>query len=429
MMSIPHYRRNFLAIVGDFIGFSLAMTFVSSTTVLPALAGHLTESEVAIGLVSTMSTGAWLIPQLLFANLLTSKRRKKPYIMLGGVIGRPLHLVYGVALALGLYLYPSWALLLLFVVQMVFFVADSLASVAWFDVTGKAIPDERRGRLFGTGQLISGILAIGAGVLIAALLGDQGPAFPYNYSVILALASVFLLFSLGSLALVIEPDEPVEEVRPAWRDYFPRLRDTLRHDRAFARLVLVRLLAGFDALALGFYVLFATRELGLPPATIGLFTAAQTVGRILTSVVMGALAERAGSHRVIQVATAIGLTAPLMGLAMVITNAQAGTATAVVYSWVFVTMGITISSSMLGYFNYALELAPAGQRPTYIGLFNTISGVLVVLPTVGGWLLQVSSYGVLFGLTAAVMITAHVLSLTLPSVRRRTSQLQPEPVA
>ena len=427
-MHIPHYRRNFFALLGDYVGFSVAMTFVGSTTVLPALVGYLTHSEIAVGLVSTVSTGAWMLPQLYFANMLTNKPRKMPYIMLGGAVTRPLHLIYGIALALGLYLYPSWALVLLYAVQILFFTGDSLASVAWFDVMGKAIPNERRGRLFGAGQLIGGILAIGAGILIARLLGENGPEFPYNFSVILALASVCLLFSLGSLAFVVEPEESVEEKRPAWRDYIPRLRNTLRRDRAFKRLIVVRLLAGFDSLALGFYVIFATRELGLPPATVGLFTAAQTAGRILTSVVMGPLAERAGSHRVIQVATGIGLTAPLMGLAMIITDAHATATTTVLYAWVFVTIGITISSSMLGYFNYALELAPSGERPTYIGLFNTISGLLVLLPTIGGLLLRATSYGVLFGVTAAVLSVAFLLSLTLPTARRTPRQLQPEPV-
>jgi MFS family permease len=422
-----HYRRNFAAIFGDFVGFAVAMTFVSTTTVLPALVGYLTDSEIAVGLISSVSHGAWLLPQLIFANLLTSKRQKKPYIMRGGAIGRPLYLVYGVAFGLSLYLYPSLAIAVLFLVQIVFFATDSLVSVAWFDVLAKAIPEARRGRLIGGAQLASGVLAIGAGGLIAALLGDNGPPFPYNYSLILVLASACLLFSLASLSLVVEPDEPVEETRPAWRDYLPRLRDTLRTDGVFTRLIMVRVLAGFDGLALGFYILFATRELGLPLATVGLFTSAQTVGRILASVGLGAVAERAGSHRVVQVATAIGVTAPVAGLALFLAGPQSTAVTAAVLAWVFVTIGITVSSTMLGYYNYVLELAPAGQRPTYIGLFNTIGGLLILLPAVGGWILEISSYGILFAVTAIVLTAAHILSLSLPSVRRPATELQPEP--
>lgn len=428
MTSRPHYRRNFAAIMGDYIGFGLGMTFSSTTTVLPHLVGRLTDSELAVGMISSVSWGAWLLPQLIFANLLTNKRRKKPYLMLGGAIGRPFVFLYAFALGLGVHRHPTLALLLLFGTQIVFFVFDALATVAWFEVVSKTIPDARRGRLFGGSQLIGGLLSIGAGGVIAALLSTDGPSFPQNYAVIIALAGCSFLFSLFSLSFVVEPDEAVEESRPAWREYLPGLLTTLRQDRAFARLVVVRLLSGFDSLAVGFYVVFATRELGLPPETVGLFTSAQTVGRIIASVGFGALAERAGSHRVVQVATGVGLTAPLAGLALYLAGAQGDTVSTAVCGWVFVTLGITLNSGMLGYFNYTLEVAPTGKRPTYIGLLNTLNGFLVVLPTVGGWLLRITSYGALFALTAGVLVLAHVLSFGLPPARDEAKQLQPEPV-
>jgi hypothetical protein len=83
---------------------------------------------------------------------------------------------------------------------------------------------------------------------------------------------------------------------------------------------------------------------------------------------------------------------------------------------------------MMGQFNYTLELAPQGQRPTYIGLLNTISGVLVVLPILGGWLLRATSYGVLFALTALVISAGFALSLSLPSARQRGAPAPAEPV-
>ena len=427
MIPRPHYRRNFVAFMGDSIGFSVGMTFASMTTVMPQLIERFTDSEVVVGLILSASSGAWLLPQLIYANLLTNKRRKKPYLVLGGVIGRPLYLAYAVALGLGLYHHPALALFLLFAVQILFLAADGLSAVAWFDIVSKAIPDVRRGRLFGGAQFIGGLLSIGAGVVIAALLGEDGPSFPQNYAVILVLASLCLLLGFFALVFLVEPDEPVQESRPAWRDYFPQLLSTLRQDRAFARVILVRLLSGFDTLALSFYILFATQELELPPETIGLFTAAQTAGRILASIGMGALAERAGSHRVMQVATGIGLTAPVLSLALLLVDAPGDATTAAVFALVFVVIGVTMGSGMLGYFNYTLEIAPAGQRPTYIGLLNTISGVLVVLPTIGGGLLRISSYGVLFALTAAILIVAHALSLRLPPARQTLAQPQPEP--
>ena len=376
----------------------------------------LTDSQVVVGLFSAVSSGAWLLPQLLYARFLTSKRRKKPFVILGAAIGRPFYLFYALLLWLA---FPGTgpALVACFAAQAIFMGSDALAAVAWFDLYAKAIPPNRRGRLVGIAQAVRGVLAIGAGVIIAEVLGRNGPPFPYNYALLFALAGGCLMLSLGAICLVVEPDEPVDKERPSWGHYLPQLLATLRQDAAFRRLVLVRLLAGFDTLALSFYILFATREIGLPPETVGAFTTVQTVGGILSSIVLGTVSERLGSHRVIQISTALGVTAPLLGLGFFLARAQASTAAAVIYGWIFLVIGITMSAAMLGFFNYALELAPAGRRPTYMGLFNTISGVLLVLPPLGGLLQQSTSYGILFAVTAVFVLVAHILSWRLPSAQ------------
>jgi MFS family permease len=415
-MRLSTYRRNFFCLLGDAIFYGLAITFANTTTILPNLVQRLTNSQVAVGLFSAATSGAWLLPQVIYGRFLTAKRRKKPYLILGTAIGRPFYLFFAAALWWGLR-DPWLAAILLFAVQVIFMASDAMASVAWFDIYAKAIPADRRGRWVGIGQAVRGILAFGSGAIIAALLGERGPPFPRNYAAIFALAGGFLLLSLGSIGLIREPDEPVEQERLAWRDYLPQLATALRQNLAFRRLLIVRLLAGCDALALAFYIVFATRELGLSPDTAGLFTVVQTVGGILASLGLGWLSERVGNHRVVQVSTALSLTAPLLGLVLALAGAPGSTAVMVLYAWVFLVVGVTLSALMLGFFNYALELAPAGQRPTYIGLFNSISGLLVLPPLLGGWLLQSTSYAVLFAVTAAVLALAHVLTWRLPAQR------------
>lgn len=414
----PHYRRNFVAIWGDSVSFGLALTFAGLTTTLPDFVSQLTDSQVVVGLLSTVSNGAWLLPQLFYARFLSSKRRKKGYVTMGALLGRPLYLLYAAALWLGLYRNPPLALILLFAAQVLFLGSDAMAAVAWFDIFAKAIPEERRGRLIGIAQVARGMLAIGAGVIISALLGEQGPAFPLNYAVIFALAGTCLLLSLFSWSFVAEPDEPVEEQPLSWREYLPQLLGTMRQDRAFRWVLSVRLLAGFEGLALNFYILFATQELGLGRETVGLFTAVQTAGGILASLGLSAIGERWGNRRVIQTATALSLTAPLGALGLFFSGAHGSLVTTVLFAWIFFVIGVSLGSTMLGYYNYILDLAPPGRRPTYIGLFNTIGGLLIIPPTLGGWLLRETSYGVLFALTAACVILGHGLSWGLPVSRR-----------
>ena len=121
MASFPHFRRNFAALLGGSTGFFVGITLAGTTTVLPLLVATLTESAIAVGLLSTVGQGAWLLPQLFFANLITDKPRKKPYLLLGSVIGRPAHIYYAILLAIGLYHYPMLAVLLLYGTQIIFF--------------------------------------------------------------------------------------------------------------------------------------------------------------------------------------------------------------------------------------------------------------------------------------------------------------------
>jgi MFS family permease len=415
-MHDPNYKRNFTVLLGDAISFGLAVTFASTTTVLPDFIRSLTDSQVIVGLFSTVTSGAWLLPQLFYARHLMNKRRKKPYLILGTAIGRPFYLLYALALGLGLR-DPRLALVLLFVAQIMFMGSDSLASVAWFDVYAKSIPVHRRGRMIGIAQAVRGVLAFGVGALITFLLSDKGPAFPRNYAVIFCAAGLCLAASFLFITQVREPDEPIEQEQPAWKEYLPNLLRTLRADHDFRRLLLVRLLAGVDTLALYFYITFAKDILKLAPATVGVYNTVQTVGGILASVGLSMVSERWGSQRVIQIATALNVTAPLLGLGLYLAGAPGTPAIAVLYSWTFIVIGIVLSAAMLGWFNYALELAPTGRRPVYMGLFNTSAGILIVLPPLGGWLQEQTSYGVLFGVTAAVLLVAHVLTWRLPARR------------
>jgi MFS family permease len=423
MVSLPrHYHRNFVAFLGEWISLGLAFNLASQTTTLPDFVGRLTDSKVVVGLFSTIRNSAFLFPQLIFANFLTNKRRKKPYFILAAVIGRPLYLLYAVALWLGLDRNPTLALLLFFAMQLLLQGSGALLFVAWSDLFAKAIPDERRGRLIGIAQVISGALVIGAAAHIATLLGKNGPPFPYNYAILFALAGGCLLFGLFSFSFVVEPDRPVEEERSSWRDYLPHLLNTLRHDSAFRCLIIVELLTGFNQLARSFYILFATRELGLPPKTVGVFTGVQAVGGFIASLGLGMTADRVGSHRVVQIATALSATVPLLCLGLLLSGVRDSVVITAICAWAFLVIGVIVMGSpMLGFYNYVLELAPAGQRPTYIGLYNTIKGAQVVLPLVGGWLLQTTSYSLLFALTAAILVVAHVLSWGLPSARCSTA--------
>ncbi len=413
------YRRNFICFVLDYVFFGVGITFVGQTTVLPSFVSQLTDSAPLIGLISTIQTGAWLLPQLIAASYLADKDRKKPYLLLPAIIGRPVFLLLAGVLFLAGDRAPALILGLFFVSLAVFMGTDALASVAWFDILSKTIPPTRRGRLIGTGQVLSGLLTVGAGAVVNVVLGPQGPSFPHNYALLFFLAGLSFFVSWLAMSFLREPVTPMQTRRLPWNAFLPKLLTVLRENRTFRLATALRLLTGLSGMALPFYVVYATGELHLGVGAIGLFLSSQVVGGILAGFVWGYLNERSGSKIVIQCSTILAFASPLLALLMGPIRHLAGASTIYVYSLIFLAIGALNSSYMPGFINFVLELAPPEERTTYIALTNTLCGVLLVVPFLGGWLLQATSYPVLFAVTAVGIALGLVLTFRLEEPRQR----------
>ncbi len=415
-----HFRRNAFAFIGEGTFFGLALLFASTTTILPELVSRLSGSAVLVGLIITLTEGAWRLPQLLFAYWLGPKPRKKPYLTGAGLIARPAYLVFALALWLGIWRNSPLALAVFFFLHTLMHIGFSVDTLVWWDVLAKAVRQERRGRILGTSTVLRGVIAIAGGVLISFLFGDSGPGFPNSYAISLAIAGALFMLSLGCWVFVVEPTDPHTPARPSGRMYIREVLDILRNDSGMKRLLVVRILTGFSGFALGFYVLFGLNELGLAGEMIGVFATVQTIGGILSGILFGWVSERFGNHRVIQIATAASLVAPLGALLFLLVGIP-GSLTPL-YAVVFASIGATMTANFIGFANLNVDLAPPGKRTTYIGLFNTVSGLIVVWPAIGGWALQQTSYTFLFSISLGMLLVAHLSSWLLPSGHKEASR-------
>ena len=409
----PHYRRNFNAILAAHALFGVAFTLIHPDSMLPAFVGQLTDSAPVIGLVNTIFRGGWLLPQLVVARLVNDKPRKKPY-MLAGTSGRLAFWVVALALWAGLARYPAAMLILSFTCFALFTVCDGVSGVAWFDIMARAIPPRRRGRVLGIGQAISGLVGIGEGALIGLVL-NQRP-FPDNYALLFTSASVLFIFATIPLVFIREtpPKNADSQSHDPVRGRWLKL---LFANPAFRHLMVCRMLIGMMGLATPFYVKHADQVLRLPQRIIGDFVIAQTLAGVIASVVLGMVCERWGSRYVVCVGSAAAAAGPLFALAA---HLAGGGWLVQAYPFVFLSLGIINSTWVMGFFNYLLEIAPEGMRPAYVGLGNTIMGTLTLVPVAGGWLLEATSYTVLFGVTTALVATGFLLTLGLKPPPRGT---------
>jgi len=423
----PHYRRNFAALLVDYFTFGIALNFFKPDSILPAFVGELTDSALIIGSVSSAFSGGWLLPQLFAARIINDKPRKKPYL-LGGLSGRVAFWIIALGLGLGLgQKSPAAMLALFFTCLITWAVSDGVASVAWFEIMAGAIPSKRRGRLIGTSQVLGGLGGLGAGILIRQILGHM--SFPGNYTLIFGLASTVLIPSTIALFMLREvpsdvaqeeTSEPVEEEsRPNRLITWLKLPFT---NPAFRHVMICRIMVGMLGLATPFYVQHATKKLLLPQGVIGNFIIAGTLAGVAASAVLGWIYERKGTRYVIRIGSAAAILCPLFAL---VTH-LVGDRLALAYPLVYVFLGITNSTWVMGFFNYLLEIAPDGQRPTYIGISNFVMGILTLVPMLGGWLLEATSYTTLFGSATALVTVGFLLSLGLkPSLSISTTKAGP----
>ena len=404
-------RRNFLANIFDTAFFMLGLSLISQTTVVPLLVSRLTDSKVVIGLVPSLASLGLLLPQLLVANYTEGLRRKMPFVALCCALQRLALPLIGLAVWFLAGPMPALALVALLALRTLSSAAVGLAIPAWFDVIAKEIPVAKRGLYAG--------LSNGAGALLgiagAALAGPILAAWPYprNFAAAFFIAFGFQAVSWVALTLNREPESVTVKQRKALGEYLHDLPRVVRQDRNYARY-LVGPVGGPDRQH-GCRLLHRVRRRALrhrgegrrPPDR----TAGGQPGRVQRG--LGLAADRIGHQRVlIGEALCIALAAGVAYLAV-----------SPVWLWLtFMLLGVAVAASSVSALTIVLEFSGPQERPTYIGLTNTLLAPAAVLaPIFGGWLAGWASYRTMFAVAAALALAgALLMALWVREPRGRT---------
>jgi MFS family permease len=143
---------------------------------------------------------------------------------------------------------------------------------------------------------------------------------------------------------------------------------------------------------------------------VGVYVSAEVIGQAGGNLLWGAVGDRYGYRRVLALLAVAGVMAPL--LALIVPADE---------TWLFVGVFVLVGSIFRGVEmavgNFLLELAPGQVRPTCVALLNTLIAPLFLLPMLGGWLVGVSSYAVVFLIAAAVNAVGWGLTLRLRDPR------------
>jgi len=416
--------RTFWGIAGDMFFFGVGASLTSQTTVIPSFLATLTSSAPLIGLASTLVTGGWLLPQLFAANRLAGLTRRKSAVTIPATVDRSVSLLVGPAIFLLAPCVPGAALAVFFFLYFAFWLVDGIASVAWLDYLGRCLSPASRARLISLGTIAPGVAGIGAGAVVGLVLSSPSLKWPLNYALLFMGTGV--LFSLSLISFLFVKDPPAAAIQPKmpWPAYFRRMVTVVRGDPAFRRAVLAALALGGIGIAAPFYIVHGLESLGFPPASVGFFTSVQLVGSVFAALIMGVLSERRGTRSVMRLWGWAALVTPIIALVAPALAILLPWGVMYVYALVFVIVGMQGVANMAGFLNWVLEYSPASDRPLYIGFANTLNGISLVMPLIGGWILAATgSYYLLFAVAAAGPVGGLLLLRSLPEPRRAATAL------
>jgi MFS family permease len=395
-----NYRWNFLVNTLDGASFGFGMSFFSSTIILPLFVSHFTDSPLTIGLISFLGWGGVLLPQLFMANAVERAPRKKFFpVTLGFFLERlPIFLLAPAVYFLAIR-QPILTLVIFFVLYTWHNVGAGVIIVGWQDMIAKVIPVGKRGRFFG----ISNFIGNGTGILgaLAVPFVLEKFTFPLGYVFSFAVAGALFFLSWVSLSLTREPVVYSSKPPVSQLNYLRSLPEVLRRDRNFRMYLLSKIIFSLSGMATGFLVVYTVQTWNLPDAEASGFMIALQIGLTLANLFFGFLSDRKGHKLSLEIC--LLLSALALVLAIIAPSPW----------WffpIFFLSGAVSAGTFISGISIVYEFTEAENRPTYIGLANTIPGIVVsVAPLIGGWLAGAMSYRAMFILSAIIGAVSWVL--------------------
>ena len=408
-----NYKFNFTVNVIDGTLFWFGASFFATRTIAPLFLSYLTDNTLVFGILATIASTGWLLPQMFTANWVQQRPIKKYLPVNIGLFTERLPIIL-LPLAAWAALKSHTLAIFLFIFLLAWHILGAgVIAVGWQDMLAKIFPVEKRGRFFGTANFsgnATGILGASAAAWVLEYFD-----FPYNFMVLFGIAGVFIFLSWISLAMTREPAVPPKKERLTNKLYWRSLPQIIRTDENFRRFLYSQIVLTAGGMGMGFFTIYALRQWSISDGMVGLFTTSLMVGTALSNLIFGWMADKFGHKLVIELST----------LALMLSSAIALLAPTPEYFYlVFALQGVYTAGIILSGIMIVFEFCEEDIRPTYIGLTNSSIGIFAgITPMIGGWLADTAGFAWLFGVSAIFSILSFILLRFTVGEPRKTNLL------
>lgn len=399
-------RRNFTLGLWNGIIYALGTSFMSRTTIIPSFLSHLTDSSALIGIVSQFENIGWYLPQLFFSSFVVHRAQKMPLYRTAAVIRSLSFLTMGIVTVIAL---KASVLLPLFIFAYgLYHFSAGMGGVVFMELLAKAIPTSKRGRFLSLRISVGSILTATLGALLVTTFFEWGK-FPQDFGYLYLIGAVLTAISLLLMAIMREPRTYNAPEPRSVAEQFKIGFSFFRTDKRFNRYVKARLLLSTWTIGVPFLVLFAQRVLHFTLVDLGLFVAVECAGQVVSNFFWERITDRKSPKRTLIVSTWLAILLPL-----ILFSFQYFPIPTYLYSIIFALSAAIDSGISVGGMSYIVEIAPSGERSTYVGLFNTMMAFPCFLTAGAGLLLDILGFTTLYSIVLLVAIVGlfYVLRLT-----------------
>jgi len=412
-------RRNRLLCIFDGVLVQLGMNISHPSMVLAILVRTLGGSNTLVGALSAIRFSGWQLPQFPIAGWIQPLPRKAPFAVTMALARAG---IYGLLAALTLTLgrtHPTLLLSVFFALFTLSRVVTSAGALARFDVWGKIFHRSKRASFFATRNFWGGVFVFGSGFLVRLILDpDKGLPFPQSFALLLAVSSAAFLIASVLFSQIQEPAEQANNIRYSVRDQLWRAPSLLRRDPYLRQYLLVRVLLSTTVISQPFYPIYALDVLQAPESMVGIYLSALTLANVIANLLWQKLERSQGTYALLRMASLLSALAPLLAattplLVRALGPGHSGLLPAYIFSTVFLLAGASQSGRGVSLPAVILEIAPTKERPSYIGLVNTLLGFVSFLPVLSGFAIDRLGYSPVFLTTGVILLAGFLASRRL----------------
>jgi MFS family permease len=382
------FVHNIVFSFGDVITWLFGASFIAYNTILPVYASTITDSPMVIGLIPALIEAGWYVPQLFMVPWVERMPSRIEVIRWLTIYERLPYLGFALLAFLQSRISPDFIVSVFILLVAMRAVTGGLVALPYQELIATVMPVSHRGRIFGISHALGGLASVVGAAIAASVLARLD--YPMNYATIFLTGSLFIALSYFFVIRIKEPRRDINPISApkGLGSFLSRFKGLVGGHSNFRWFLFSRGLTFMGTMAIGFLAVYAIRHFHLPDAQAAVFTAVMMASNTIGYMFWGGVADRWGHKR-------LAIISAVLWMAALVTAILA-TSGAFFYL-VFILYGLSNGSNILSDFNIAMEFGSEEDRPAYIGLTRTLTGpVLLVAPLLGGWLVSIMSYPVMF---------------------------------